>query len=261
MKILVIGDTIIDHEINAIANGVSLETPTLKGNFINERYFLGGAAAAARHLSKLGAQVTMISATSERHSDLFCDGGVDLINVDGEFSCMKSRIWLEHGDASYKIVQINKDNAISEDKVLRFFSGPFDELLKDTQFDRLLVSDYRRGMLSKEIYQKIRSTSVRKIGASQLSTNTPNYQEFLGFDLVVCNEAEAKHIPSNMSDVCITLGKNGCIYKNQHYGTKQIEVKNTVGAGDAFLAAFTYSDNPDFANKYASEYLQGKCND
>ncbi len=174
---------------------------------------------------------------------------------------MKSRIWLEHGDASYKIIQINTDNTISEDKVLDFFSGPFDKLLKDTHFDKLLVSDYRRGMLSNKVYQKIRSTSVRKIGASQLSSNIPNYQEFLGFDLVVCNEDEAKHIPSNISDVCITLGKNGCMYENQHYGTKQIEVKNTVGAGDAFLAAFTYSDNPDFANKYATEYLQGKYND
>jgi len=256
MNVLVIGDTIIDHEINAIACGISLETPTLKGNFLNEKYFLGGAAAAARHLRKLGANVTMISATSEKNSGLFYDSDITLINVDNSFSCMKSRTWLEHGDACYKILQINTDNTISEEKVFDFFNGPLDELLEGTHFDKLLVSDYRLGLLSKKVYQKIRSLEIRKIGASQLSTNMSNYQEFLGFDLFVCNEVEAKHTLNNMAEICVTLGDKGCTYRGQHYPTKKVEVKNTVGAGDAFLAAFTFSDDPDFANSYAVEYLQ-----
>ena len=62
MRVLVIGDTIVDVNVFAEAVGLALESPTLKGEFTDQRESLGGAANLARELTTLGARVTMITA-------------------------------------------------------------------------------------------------------------------------------------------------------------------------------------------------------
>ena len=64
----------------------------------------------------------------------------------------------------------------------------------------------------------------------------------------------------------ITRGSRGAEYKGEVYPVKEVDVRDTSGAGDTFLAGlvFDYLENKDivkaikFANKCATQVVQKK---
>ena len=61
LKVLVIGDLIIDEYITCEALGMSQEDPTIVVTPLDNTRFIGGAGIVAQHASGLGAQVEFVS--------------------------------------------------------------------------------------------------------------------------------------------------------------------------------------------------------
>jgi sugar/nucleoside kinase (ribokinase family) len=72
---------------------------------------------------------------------------------------------------------------------------------------------------------------------------------------------------SNLKNkLIITLGSNGCSFKEKQFPVNNVEIKDLTGAGDSFLAAFVFKflmdeniyDAINFANECATLVVQQK---
>jgi bifunctional ADP-heptose synthase (sugar kinase/adenylyltransferase) len=249
-NILIIGDTIIDHDIFLDAIGLSLESPTLKTIFKDEKYAFGGAANVARFAAKLGAEVTFVtSMTKEKAQYFVTEYSIKLINLNSLSDNIKSRNYIKKGDEQYNFLQVNNYNK-------EICSMEFIKKVNFNNFDVVAISDYRCGFLVEEIIDFIRQQSKILYAASQLSDKKSNYEKYHLADFLVCNEEESKYI-ENLKNVYITLGKNGCTFNGINYPSNSVNVVRTIGAGDVFYAAILTTESPISANEFASKYVSG----
>lgn len=249
-NILIIGDTIIDHDIFLDAIGLSLESPTLKTIFENEKYNFGGAANVACFAAKLGAEVTFVtSMTKEMALYFVTENPIKLINLNSFSDNIKSRHYIKKGDQQYNYLQVNRYNGAVCTK-------EFIEKISINNFDSVAISDYRCGFMAEEIINLIRLKAKILYVASQLTDKKSNYEKYQMADYLVCNEAESKHI-KNLENVYITRGKNGCTFNGVNYPGKPVNSLRTIGAGDVFYAAILTTESPATANEFASKYVSG----
>jgi sugar/nucleoside kinase (ribokinase family) len=249
-KILIIGDTIIDHDIFLDAIGLSLESPTLKTIFKNEKYAFGGAANVARFAAKLGAEVTFVtSMTQEKALHFIAENSINLINLNSFSDNIKSRYYIKKGDQQYNYLQVNHYNEEQSTK-------EFVEKISFNNFDSVAISDYRCGFIVEEIINLIRDKAKILYVASQLSDKKSNFEKYQMADYLICNETESKYI-ENLKNVYITRGKNGCTFNGINYPGKPVNGLRTIGAGDVFYAAILTTESPTIANEFASKYVSG----
>ena len=53
------------------------------------------------------------------------------------------------------------------------------------------------------------------------------------------------------TNIITTLGSNGANYKEEHFPVEEVDVRDTSGAGDSFVAGFVYSYLHNANVKYA----------
>ena len=58
------------------------------------------------------------------------------------------------------------------------------------------------------------------LGGSQMSDKEPNFNWFKNFDIVVCNQEEAVYA-KECSNVCVTMGKNGCMFEGKTFPAEE----------------------------------------
>ena len=133
------------------------------------------------------------------------------------------------------------------------------------QYDAVVVSDYNKGFLSenilKEISQKHQTTLIdTKRELSEWSNKycfiKLNNKEY---------ENNIKNINPVLSDkIIVTKGQHGSIYHNKIYSVPKVEVKDTSGAGDTFVAGLCYKfveskdieKSINYANECATRVVQ-----
>jgi bifunctional ADP-heptose synthase (sugar kinase/adenylyltransferase) len=251
-RILVIGDTIIDRDIFLDAVGLSLESPTLKTNYLGEHLSLGGAANVAKILGLFGCDCTFVTALSNDGlvKSLSEDFRVSVIPITNKRDTVKTRYWIHRGDERYKYLQINDCDNKEHHQYLDFGNN----------YDVILVSDYRCGVVTQSIVSDVLKLPGTKIICSQMSDRGSNMDKFDGFDVAIMNEREHNACKISFPLSIVTLGSKGSktIYGNGitvlHEGVK-VNTNNTIGAGDAFCAAYVCTKNEKFANKFAAQYL------
>jgi D-beta-D-heptose 7-phosphate kinase/D-beta-D-heptose 1-phosphate adenosyltransferase len=132
-------------------------------------------------------------------------------------------------------------------------------------YQAIIISDYDKGFLTKEDIKFICNNhknvflDTKKIlgeyAKKALFIKINNY-EF---------EATKNAINKEIKDILIiTLGGGGCMYRDQIFPVPQVDVKDTCGAGDTFIAALvcryleTYNVKKSiiFANKCATQVIQ-----
>jgi len=132
-------------------------------------------------------------------------------------------------------------------------------------YDVVIISDYNKGFLSEDLISFIGVNhglvfldTKKKLGewASSckfIKINNYEYERSKGF---INKELRRKIIHTD--------GENGCTYNEKMYPVNKVEVKDSTGAGDAFLAALVANyvksenieDSISFANEYASKVVQ-----
>lgn len=113
------------------------------------------------------------------------------------------------------------------------------QIEKHIDVEAVVISDYNKGFLN--------AVDCKKICTFFKSLNIPIFVDSKKKELdcffncwLKINEKEynnAKSLPNN-SDILITLGARGVIYRNKIYPTDSVEVFDVCGAGDVFLSAF-----------------------
>jgi D-beta-D-heptose 7-phosphate kinase/D-beta-D-heptose 1-phosphate adenosyltransferase len=140
-------------------------------------------------------------------------------------------------------------------------------------YDAIIISDYDKGYLTKEDIEFIcKSHNYVFLDTKKILGDWAKLAKFIKINNYEY-EASEKYIGDTLYEsLIITLGSKGCQYKNTTYSVPEVDVKDTCGAGDTFIAAlvcdFIFSNNIEqsiqFANKCSTQVIQkrgtGKTN-
>jgi D-beta-D-heptose 7-phosphate kinase/D-beta-D-heptose 1-phosphate adenosyltransferase len=134
-----------------------------------------------------------------------------------------------------------------------------------TEYNAIIISDYDKGFLTKDDIKSIcdHHKVVFLDTKKTLGDYTKNalYIKINNFEYEVSKSV----IDKDLKDILIiTLGGGGCEHKEEIFPVPQVDVKDTCGAGDTFIAALvcryleTYNIKKSivFANKCATQVIQ-----
>jgi D-beta-D-heptose 7-phosphate kinase/D-beta-D-heptose 1-phosphate adenosyltransferase len=266
-RVLVLGDAILDEYITGDCSRISPEAPVPILKVHACRRVLGGAANTAANIRSLGGEATLIAlvgadeggVTLERCAS---DAGIDLRGITHPLPTLrKTRVVAQQ----QQIVRLDFEE--SPAAVPRTFESAALRLLDDCLpvCDIVVVSDYAKGFLSRELSQTIVRRAHRAGRAVIADPRPQNRDCYSGCDYLTPNWREARGLlrlgdaePSeeNISSVAgalanelrtnvlLTLGAHGIAFRSRN-GAEQFalptlarEVFDVSGAGDTVVATF-----------------------
>jgi D-beta-D-heptose 7-phosphate kinase/D-beta-D-heptose 1-phosphate adenosyltransferase len=231
LKILVIGDYCIDVFKYGTCSRLSPEAPVPVLLFKYETKTDGMAGNVYNNLLALNVQTELITSTKQTIKERFID--------------LKSKQHILRLDTETQIQPIS-----------------LDKLLFLSDYDSIIISDYEKGSITKEVVEYIKNNFS---GPIFVDTKKNDLSLFSGC-IVKINENEfqkAINISADL-DLIVTVGQDGAFYKNKNYPTKKVTVFDVSGAGDSFIAALAvqYALKKDiecaikFANVCASSVVK-----
>ena len=267
LKVLVIGDLIIDEYITCEALGMSQEDPTVVVTPLDTTRFIGGAGIVAQHASGLGAQVEFVSVSGsdealEYAQNAFKKSGVNahLIVDESRPTTIKQK-FRSKGRSLLRVNHLHQDaiNSSLQDKIIKII----DSVIEDV--DLLVFSDFNYGCLPQLLVDKLiklaNAHNVMLAADSQSSSQIGDISRFRGVNLITPTEREARISSRNHEDglvvlvqqlkklsstdnIFLKMGEEGMlIYSGDTNGnelTDSISALNTsprdvAGAGDSLL--------------------------
>jgi rfaE bifunctional protein kinase chain/domain len=198
MRMLVVGDLIIDEYVACEALGMSAEAPVIVVREQKSRKFIGGAGVVAAHIRALGAKCRFISVAGEDDIGDFAEEellsmGVDtrLIRDNRRPTTYKKRYVADN----QKLLRVSRleDNEICDAIENEIISA----LLKSGgQIDGLVVSDFVYGMVTEKIIDTVRHIAemhnIPVFADTQCSTQVGSICKYRGFTVLTPNEREAR---------------------------------------------------------------------
>jgi D-beta-D-heptose 7-phosphate kinase/D-beta-D-heptose 1-phosphate adenosyltransferase len=215
MKVLVIGDIIIDKYIYGSSTRLSPEAPVPVVTQEHIVETIGGAGLVYKNLENLGVDVTLYDYDQPKSvkTRVMCDG--------------------------HYVTRIDNDYDVNGAEILN------DILNKDFQwYDYVILSDYDKGVLdeSKRIIEHI-----NKFGCKIIVDPKTHATHYEGAWLVKPNSSEFEGLGFTkwLGNIITTNASNPVIAEiDKEYYTipvDPVEVSDVTGAGDCFLAAFVYA--------------------
>ena len=267
-KILVIGDSILDHYIYGNVYRISPEAPVPVVVKKNDSYFLGGAANVAQNITSFGSECTLLTVTGndqarENLKNLCAKKKVDCISIidSSRPTTIKTRII----GNSHQIVRI--DEEITDEISFEIQSQIImllNEIIHD--FDIVILQDYDKGLLTTELTTEIISVcnangkktivdpkdpnilkysccTLIKPNLSEFKTlaGIPQYNELSQNDIVKIARDKMKEF--EIDSFLITMSEMGMLYVDRDQDIYEpgmrIEVSDVSGAGDTVSAVLS----------------------
>jgi len=271
LKVLIIGETIIDQYVFCDALGKSGKESMLVLRDLKTEEYLGGAAAISRHISKFCNKITLLSMLGEKgeflkeiKKNLPKNINFDYIKKKNSPTIVKKR-FLDNinNNKVLGVYKINDDALDNEEE--KFFARKLKKLVSN--HDLVIVSDYGHGLISKRNSEIICKSSKYLALNTQVNAANVGYhsmRKYKNIDCVIINEKEIRHEFRNKSDsiktlmkklsyqqkignLVVTRGKHGSILyykKNNNFIFSDAFAKKTIdkiGAGDAMLSLIALS--------------------
>lgn len=266
LKVVVVGDLIVDEYINCDPLGMSQEDPTIVVTPIENKLFVGGAGIVAGHARGLGAEVRYISVTGSDEGAVFARSMleeysvvVDLFVDPTRPTTLKQR-YRAQGKTLLRVNRL-RQHAIEGDHQQRIYAAA-DAALRHA--DLLLFADFNYGCLPQPLVdalsERAREFGVMVAADSQSSSQVSDISRFKGMSLITPTEREARlalreqdsglvvvadrlQRTADAKHVVITLGAEGMLihgFDNGTYRTDRLPAFNTgpkdvAGAGDSFF--------------------------
>lgn len=273
LKIAVIGDTIIDEYIYCTIQGLMSKDMGYSARYGYSEQYLGGTLAVARHLASFSENVTLLSVIgneSSLHSRMLDElSGKMLVDMtcSDEFKTIIKRRYVSLNE---KRGEINKIFAINnlpspmciDEVALSLFKSKLKEKLP--QYDLVILCDFGHGLIDCEAMDIIQENA--KFLALNCQTNSSNYgknliTKYKRADLFALDQKELGLAFSNYSQnetesltrLAEHLHSRGWLTRGSHgaVGVEEqrqiacpaftLNVKDTIGAGDAFFAIASLS--------------------
>lgn len=290
MKILVIGDAILDHYVYGLIKRQSPEDPSIPVvDYVDEEYRLGGCLNVACNLKALVRpqrdDVYVSSILSRFTADMIKEKGIlydEVVlnptkkDVPHNRELIKTRI--VDSETHKQIVRLDNRLRFSEGDVQRYKNKCYFYNIKN--FDAVVVSDYNKGLVDAAIVEMLGHELINC--PIFIDTKNPNMKlwDRLKEKQVIfkVNQKEWNAIkhenPQEIFPFVVTNGDNGAKYiKGQSeysFPTEPVKNGSVIGAGDVFLAAMVVryleseknlADSIVYANKAARKSVEkfGTC--
>jgi rfaE bifunctional protein kinase chain/domain len=265
LKVLLIGDGIIDEYDYCLPMGRSAKSPIVVNKYVTRDVFAGAVFIIANHLAGLCNEVKLVTLLGRE------DTREDFIvknlkpNVNPEFfyrddapTIVKRRFI--HQYSNQKLFEVNY---INDSYIDRACESRIIDYLKRVvpEYDIVLVSDFGHGFITGDIIRTIKDCSRRYAVNTQTNAANTGYNLITKYenpDFVCLDETEARLATqdkfADIEDVAtkiaqklqtnyliITLGRSGSIGVSKNHDINRTpifstKVVDTVGAGDAFFA-------------------------
>ena len=274
LKVLVIGDPIIDEYHYCRAVGTTTKFPTISAVFQGETKMAGASLVIARHAAEFASSVDYIGIVGDKDNEKeFIKkelSGINtfLVEVPGRYTTVKRRFvagnyptaidFKELPSDNYKLFEIAfmNDSLIKEDSE-REVMDLIEKKIADN--DLVILADFGHGMITHRIINLVKEKA--KWWAVNAQTNSTNYgfnfvTKYKNPDFVCIDEREAR-LPLgdrytdkeeiikiiseriNCKEIMMSMGKDGLVLKldNFYYAPAlTLKTVDTVGAGDAVLS-------------------------
>ena len=272
LRILVIGDVMLDHYVWGEVDRISPEAPVPVVRVIRESFRAGGAANVALNLTALGAQVEVVASWGndfggDRLVEILSDGsGGTIHNLanPGATTIVKKRIV----GRNQQLCRVDYEGPV---KMYSPDIQRLEEFLSSrlTDYDAIIVSDYAKGLINQEALDKImmlaKGGSIpvaldpkpkRKLDFREPWLITPNRSEAILLSGVASREdadsMSLEEIFDQIDDaiapelLVVTLGSDGMALRQRGgqiacLPTVAKEVFDVSGAGDTVIATLTAS--------------------
>ncbi|MFH1005232.1 MAG: PfkB family carbohydrate kinase [Bacteroidota bacterium] len=264
IRVLVIGDTIIDEYHYCVPLGKSTKSPNISAVYSRKEIFAGGVLAVANHIEQFAGEVELVTVLGKQNDQLSV--------IEENLSKRVSRKFFYREDAptntkrryldSYLNIKLFEVTFINnkfidkklEDEIISYLKK------KIKNVDVVLVADFGHGFISPNIVRFLEDSG--KYFAANAQTNSNNYgfnyiTKYHRVNYISIDERELRlPFSDNYGDlenltkqlkkitkaekIQITLGQQGTILyeKNKFHYTPAFatSVRDSVGAGDAVLS-------------------------
>lgn len=267
LKVLVIGDAMIDEYQYVDPMGVSGKGVHLVARCLDKECFLGGALIIANHVAQFSSHVTLVTAIGQEcpylpfmKASLHPNLDLNWVGIEGSSSLVKKRYLMKEGNSLSKFFETysgqTKDLSPSHThQIVNFIEQ------KSSEYDLILCADFGNGFMDPNIVHALSKTS------SFLALNTQTNSGNRGFNLVTkhhradfisLNEPEMRLAMQNQSgaleglvsdiadimdcpSIAVTRGVKGVLGYDQQKGYFSIppfalKSVDRIGAGDSFLS-------------------------
>ncbi len=268
LKVIVIGDLIVDEYITCQPVGMSQEDPTIVVTPLDSQRFIGGAGVVAAHAAGLGAQVNFLTVCGEDLVSEFANQKLVECNVCAHLlkdmdrpTTLKQR-YRSMGKTLLRVSHLQQ-RAISISLQQRMIEL-VETIIMDA--DVLVFSDFNYGCLPQALIHNLTELAaahgVLLAADSQSSSQMGDISRFRGMNLVTPTEREARIAMRNSDDglavlaeqlrrksqtknILLKLGEEGllvhtAINSDKDVFTDQVPAlnshpKDVAGAGDSLL--------------------------
>tara|TARA_B110000858_G_scaffold161998_1_gene186843 strand:+ start:266 stop:1246 length:981 start_codon:yes stop_codon:yes gene_type:complete len=263
-KIICIGDIILDHYIIGKVERVSPEAPVPILMMESQNYEIGGAGNVARNLSNMGAKTTLVYLSG---NDSYSSIIKNLLQKDKNIKSFRINIPNFITPIKTRFIKKNEhllrlDNEKTNFKLINKYKTLIIERLKKEikKNDLIVLSDYDKGMLDKDLikkiikiskqYNKVIIADPKKIDLSSYSNIdilTPNQKEIndsanikfvdekklITYAKLIIKKYNIKNLLITRSEKGMLLVNNESIIKIKADANKVVDV---TGAGDTVIA-------------------------
>lgn len=275
MKVVVIGDHILDRYNFCDASGVAGEAPMMALRLLDRRDYDGGAAVVAAHLAALGAEPVLVTALAgdddaSRHAEMRLRGaGVEVVASRHRRQMITKSRFLVDETKMFKL----DDGAVQ----------PLDSLAESAVVDQVLAAargaaavifaDFGYGLITAGLLERVMPTlrSSVPILTADVSGRQANLLRFKGVDLLCPTEREVRETLQDFGsglgavvsgllqqtqarNAIVTMGKQGLVTFRWPAGSAEASgyrltsdylpalsarSVDPLGCGDALLAVAT----------------------
>ncbi len=265
LRILVVGDVMLDHYIWGDATRISPEAPVPVVDIARDSWTAGGAANVALNIASLGASCTVAGyfgrdEAGVKLSTILHGKRIATVETPGAApTIVKTRVLVQH----QQLCRLDRE---APPTAYHIPLSRLDALLAQplADCDAVILSDYAKGILTDEVVTRVTKLARAAGKFIALDPKPKRRLSFHGLDLITPNKREslllagiepAPHAKFAAADVCarlhelyatrhlvVTLGEDGMLLSSGGKILKTIptaarEVYDVSGAGDTSLAA------------------------
>lgn len=265
LKVLLVGETIIDEYIFCDAIGKSGKEPILVLKKLNIEKYPGGILAVANHVSEFCKNAKIVSYLGERDAreefireNLKSNIELDYIKKKNSPTILKSRFLDAYTNMKMLGVYDINDSLVDKNEEANLFSK-LEKCIRD--YDVVIIVDYGHGLITPKIIQLLTEKSRFLVVNTQVNAANIGFHTISKYEqahYVCIHEGELRHdYRSRIRDVkdltknlylrmkpdviVITSGKTGSLAYNNKEGFTTCpafatKVADRIGAGDTLYA-------------------------
>ena len=267
-RVLIVGDLILDRYVEGNAVKVSPEAPVLVFESLSQSFRLGGAANVAANIVSLGGKAAVLGVVgedtgAEQLRDMMQEQGLEtgFVLTDPTRPTIRKTRYVSKTHQVLRVDEERRD-PIGGDALRQACAQVRKEL---PGFQGVILSDYAKGMLTKELIQTVVETARAHRIPVLVDPKGADYARYKGVTLVTPNREEAEQATgmkirkdqdldqaaqmlmetADLQAAVITLGKDGIFFRNRagerkHLPTEARSVFDVTGAGDTVVAVLGY---------------------